>query len=1111
MMMNFLKSNVLNIRILMAGFFILALAAISSAQVVTSIPRAATIDDSILVIFDAKEGDGGLAGFTGDVYVHTGVITDQSTGPGDWKHVIGNWGENNIQPQLTSLGDDRWQLTVGDIRSFYGVPENENVRQLAFVFRSADSQITGRDVGGADIFLDILESTGAGRVVTTTPEVPSTRDSVLVFFHATEGDGGLAGFTGDVYVHTGLITDQSNNPSDWKHVIGDWGDNLVQPQLTNVGPDLWQLTIGDIRTFYGVASNERVLALAMVFRSADSNLTGRDVGGADIFADVLDPTPTVTLISPRISQTLGDPLREPAFVARDDTLRFVATSTALGAEFLSLTLLLDETPVAQVTADTLRYDFIAAQSNAGMHNFLLLAERATGETDTTGIAVMVNPEVSEAARPAGIVDGVNLVDNSTVTVSIFAPRKEFAYVIGDFNDWTIDPAYFMNRETIREDSVHYWLNLTELDPDASYGFQYFIDGELRVADPYTRLVLQAFDDQFIPASVFPDLKLYPDGKTTDNVSVFRISEEAFDWQVAEFQKPEKSDLVIYELLVRDFIAAHDYSTMVDTLDYLDRLGVTAIELMPVTEFEGNSSWGYNPASYFAPDKYYGPADDLKRFIDECHKRGIAVILDMVLNHSFGQHPLVRLYSSGNFGPPTDDNPWYNRTARHPFNVGFDFNHESSVTKAFVDRVNAYWLTEFKVDGFRFDLSKGFTQKFSNNDGQFRLFDQSRVDILKRMADRIWEVDSTAYVILEHFAENREEIELTDYGMMVWGNMNIAYSQSAMGWLSDPQQRSDLAGGYYKNRGFSKPHLITYMESHDEPWLTYKNLRFGRQSSNGSYNVKELTTALERIKLVATFFLTIPGPKMMWQFGELGYDQELPEIGRTDPKPILWNYFENEERRSLYKFMSALLKLRKEVEAFRSPVSNVQMRVGQSQFDRRIQISHPSTNVTIIGNFDVFERDVNPAFIHSGTWYDYFFRDSVNVVNSNEPMRLKPGEFHLFTDRNVGFPEEILVTSVVSSGRLLPEEFNLLQNYPNPFNPETTIRFELAKGSDVKIEIYNMLGQKVKTLVNRKEVAGSYSVTWDGKSALGNDVGSGVYVARMVAGDFNRSIKLLKLK
>ncbi|WP_243664309.1 alpha-amylase family glycosyl hydrolase [Rhodothermus marinus] len=93
--------------------------------------------------------------------------------------------------------------------------------------------------------------------------------------------------------------------------------------------------------------------------------------------------------------------------------------------------------------------------------------------------------------------------------------------------------------------------------------------------------------------------------------------------MTDFERPPAHELVIYELLIRDFVARHDYATLIDTLDYLERLGVNAIELMPVAEFDGNISWGYNPAFHLALDKYYGPADDLKRFVDECHRRGIA--------------------------------------------------------------------------------------------------------------------------------------------------------------------------------------------------------------------------------------------------------------------------------------------------------------------------------------------------------------------------------------------------------------------------------------------------------------------------------------------------------
>jgi 1,4-alpha-glucan branching enzyme len=88
---------------------------------------------------------------------------------------------------------------------------------------------------------------------------------------------------------------------------------------------------------------------------------------------------------------------------------------------------------------------------------------------------------------------------------------------------------------------------------------------------------------------------------------------------------------------------------------------------------------------------------------------MAVIIDMVLNHSYGQSPMVRLYWDNQLSRPAANNPWYNTVSPNPvFSWGYDFNHESIHTKNFVDRVNKFWIKEFKVDGFRFDFTKGFT-------------------------------------------------------------------------------------------------------------------------------------------------------------------------------------------------------------------------------------------------------------------------------------------------------------------------------------------------------------------------------------------------------------------
>ena len=79
---------------------------------------------------------------------------------------------------------------------------------------------------------------------------------------------------------------------------------------------------------------------------------------------------------------------------------------------------------------------------------------------------------------------------------------------------------------------------------------------------------------------------------------------AYSWQFPTFSRPDKIGLIIYELLLRDFLAAHDWKTLRDTLSYFKKLGINAIQLMPINEFEGNQSWGYNPDFYFAPDDLY---------------------------------------------------------------------------------------------------------------------------------------------------------------------------------------------------------------------------------------------------------------------------------------------------------------------------------------------------------------------------------------------------------------------------------------------------------------------------------------------------------------------------
>jgi 1,4-alpha-glucan branching enzyme len=747
-----------------------------------------------------------------------------------------------------------------------------------------------------------------------------------------------------------------------------------------------------------VPENEVIEKLAFVFRSAEPNsedqyIEGKAEGNEDIFAEVSENEFNVRITSPT---------DDPAFTSKNSTVTIEGVgSTDTGNEQLELYIGNSDQPVDTVNGNTIQYDYQAQTEG----NYEIRLEGTDGtNTDQATKQLVVNPQVNEQARPQGLQDGITYIDDTTVRLSLFAPNKDFVYLIGDFNNWEIDPNYFMNKEVVNPDSSYFWIELDASDGISAgeeYGFQYFVDGKIRVADPYSEKVLQP-DDQYISEATYPNLKPYPADQTDFSVGVLQPGKTDYQWQHQNYDRPEKDELVVYELLVRDFVENHDYQTLTDTLDYLDRLGVNAIELMPVMEFEGNISWGYNSAFLLAPDKYYGPAEDLKAFIDEAHSRDMAVILDIVLNHVYGQSPLVRLWNEGDYGQPTTDNPYLNISSPNPdYSWGYDFNHESQATQYYVDRVTRYWLEEFNADGYRFDFTKGFTQ--NAGDGWAR--DEDRIRILKRMADRQWVVDDSSYVILEHLTDNSEEQELADYGMLLWGNMHHNYKQSAMGY----QDESDFSGVYHKNRNWSNPNLVGYMESHDEQRLMYENLNYGNSNGSGSYDITELNTALNRIKLSSAFFFTVPGPKMFWQFGELGYEVDINENGRTGEKPIRWEYYENEERKKLYDTYKALIRLRNSHAAFTSETSDVAMDV--DDVTKRITISHPEMEVTIAGNFGVTDTEMQPQFSQAGDWYDFFSADTLSVNNTDTTLTMNAGEFHIYTTQKFEAPAEDLLSFV----------------------------------------------------------------------------------------------------
>lgn len=922
----------------------------------------------------------------------------------------------------------------------------------------------------------------SAQVVWTDPVFFGDDEPVTVYYDATEGTTQLSS-TFPVYFHTGVVTSNSTPTNIWQHVVGTWGSSSATFQMQLVTANIWKIEMSSVREFYSVPNSEEIYQLAFVFRNSSGSLEGKGYDGGDIFVDLkLDNALDAMIVSPAPNgkvYNLGETVEISAASFMAESLKIFIN----GEEKTSTSESVLEYQYPANSSGTVQ---IIATAYSGVNNF----------SDT--VNVVVQGEVQIEPLPNGVVHGINYINSTTVTLALYAPNKQNVYVIGDFNDWIPNPNYFMKKTP---DGNIWWLTISGLTPQKEYAFQYLVDGEIRIGDPYSEKILDPWNDQYIDEDLYPNLMPYPHDKTNLPVSVLQTDKPEYEWEIENFEKPKKTDLVIYELLLRDFIEEHSFAKIIDSLDYLERLGINALQLMPIMEFEGNESWGYNPMFMLAVDKYYGPANELKRLIDECHKRGIAVILDIVLNHQFGQSPLVRLYQSGN--NVTAENPWFNTVAKHPFNVGYDMNHETDATKYFVDRVTSYWVEEFKIDGYRFDLSKGFTQTNSgSNVGLWGQYDASRIALLKRMADVIWDIDPSSYLILEHFADNNEEKELANFGFMLWGNMNHEYNEASMGY------NSNLNWGSYKSRGWNDPHLITYMESHDEERLMFKNIQYG--NSSGDYNVKNLNTALNRMKTASAFFYTIPGPKMLWQFGELGYDFSINYPCMTDdcrlsPKPIRWDYYSNTSRKNLYKVTKSLIEVKKDFEVFETTDYSLDV----SNRTKRIQLNHSSMNVTVIGNFDVSPRDINPNFQTTGKWYDFFSGDSFNVSNTQDLINLQPGEFFIYSTKKLPTPEPGILTSIRdfnTNDNSVPIVFNLDQNYPNPFNPTTSIKYSVPSSEHVSLKVFDILGREIAVLVNEQKSAGIYTISFDAA-----ELSSGVYFYRLNSGNNIQIKKMLLVK
>ncbi len=270
--------------------------------------------------------------------------------------------------------------------------------------------------------------------------------------------------------------------------------------------------------------------------------------------------------------------------------------------------------------------------------------------------------------------------------------------------------------------------------------------------------------------------------------------------------------------------------------------------------------------------------------------------------------------------------------------------------------------------------------------------------------------------------------------------------------------SDLGWGIYKNRNWTKPHLVNYMESHDEERLNYKNIQYG--NSSGSYNVKQPATALKRMALASNMFLTIPGPKMLWQFGELGLDFSLftCEDGVTvsnncklSPKPIRWEYWSEPNRRALYNVNADLIYLKKTLPVFNTADFTATVN-GRYKW---LVLRSATQNAVALSNFDVNENQQTIPFPKTGTWYDYYSGDSLVVTSSNKDVLLAPGEYRLYLETKIARPSKNFPSST--------DELNLASTidmsvFPNPVSELLTVSLKSGFMSGMKITVLDAVGK-----------------------------------------------------
>ncbi len=937
--------------------------------------------------------------------------------------------------------------------------------------------------------------------ITTAPSPVLADQSATITFNKTGTP--LAGYNGTIYAYVGVTV----NGVLWQNIKGSpvWGNN-VQPTMTQVTANTYSLTISpDLYSYFGVSTSNSITQICIIFRSADATMQTSD---AFIPVGAFQYSLTAPALNSYNFLTSGSNLTVTANNTNGTaTYNLIANGTTINS---------------QTTAN---YSFTHTNITSNQVYSLQITQGNT--TFSAKFNVIINPGSTNQTLPAGMLDGINYnaTDPTKATLVLNAPFKDFVYVAGSFNNWQPSAAYAM-----RKDGTKFWLELTGLTPGEVYTYQYWVCDQtarpvnspalVKTADPFSTLVLSPFDDPEIATlGVFPNLPTYPVGQERE-VTVLQTGPNSlfsYNWSAAttNFVKPKKKDLVFYEVLVRDFDSNRTFQDLINRIDYFKNLKINAVKLMPVMEFEGNLSWGYNSVYHMALDKRYGPPAKLKEFVDLCHQNGIAVILDLALNHVFGRSPLERIWMLDTDGDgwanssgfrTTTENPYINQTPTHAYNVGSDLNHfreagpGGNMTNTYAIRTIQHWIQEYKIDGYRWDLTKGFTNQCTNGDETCTNgYRTDRVAKMKWYADNQWLADPNSLVIFEHLGNGgsaSEELEWADYlrsgdskGIMLWRKMTDPYANLLKGNYADLTGVTDAVGSANTRYRF-----VGYAESHDEERVAYKALTEAGQTQGN------LAKVHQRLSAMGAVHLLVPGPKMIWHFGDLGWEKSLWTCNNgvvsfsnpdckldTKPQPqweIAENWLADPNRSAIYNNWSKMIDLKKTEDVFEN--GDFAWNLSQTG-SPRLDIWTSTTQTPALSyafvrtNFSDNTLNTGAGFPYTGTWYNLMDNSTINVTDANMNIAIEPGGFRVFGNK----------PSTLSNDSF--QALSSIHLSPNPSDGYFTINTSTSK-----VEVYSITGQLVKSFVNTLE-----NVEYDISNLT-----QGIYLVKLT--DLNANEKVVKL-